>query len=73
MLAFEIQLDGLVATNTTISREIESCVTAKGCKHGAGGLSGMPLTRRSTEIVKYLVINTQGNIPIIASGGIFSR
>jgi dihydroorotate dehydrogenase len=70
-LALEIQLDGLVATNTTIDRE--------GLEHDlrigtleTGGLSGKPLQKRSTEVVKYIYEKTKGEIPIIASGGIFT-
>ena len=71
-LAMEIKLDGLVAANTTISRE--HLVTSKEelNKIGAGGLSGKPLTQRSTEIVRYIHEKTNGRIPIIASGGIFT-
>jgi dihydroorotate dehydrogenase len=70
-LASEIKLDGLVATNTTIDRE--------GLEHNlrigtleTGGLSGKPLQKRSTEIVKYIFEKTNGEIPIIASGGVFT-
>jgi len=70
-LALEIKLDGLVATNTTIDRE--------GLEHNlkmgtleTGGLSGKPLQKRSTEVVKYINEKTKGEIPIIASGGIFT-
>ena len=70
-LALEIKLDGLVATNTTIDRE--------GLEHDlrigtleTGGLSGKPLQKRSTEIVKYIFEKTKGEIPIIASGGVFT-
>jgi dihydroorotate dehydrogenase len=70
-LALEIKLDGLVATNTTIDRE--------GLEHDlrigtleTGGLSGKPLQKRSTDVVKYIYEKTKGEIPIIASGGIFT-
>ncbi|HEY5969030.1 MAG TPA: quinone-dependent dihydroorotate dehydrogenase, partial [Chitinophagaceae bacterium] len=70
-LALEIKLDGLVATNTTIDRE--------GLEHElrigtieTGGLSGKPLQKRSTDVVKYIFEKTKGEIPIIASGGIFT-
>jgi len=70
-LAMEIKLDGLVATNTTIDRD--------GLEHDlrigtleAGGLSGKPLQKRSTEIVRYIFEKTKGEIPIIASGGVFT-
>lgn len=71
-LAFEVQLDGLVATNTTISRE--NLVTNKIELEtiGAGGLSGKPLMERSTAVLQYLTKKLQGKIPVIASGGIFT-
>ena len=70
-LALEIKLDGLVAANTTISRA--GLVTAQEIIEaiGAGGLSGKPLQKRSTEIVQYIVDKTGGTLPVIASGGIF--
>jgi dihydroorotate dehydrogenase len=72
-LAMEIKLDGLVATNTTISRDGLFSVTPEKLEEiGAGGLSGKPLKVRSTAVVKYLHEKTAGQIPIIASGGIFS-
>ena len=70
-LALEIQLDGLVATNTTIDREGLEHNYNIGTKQ-AGGLSGKPLQKRSTEVVKYISEKTKGEIPIIASGGIFT-
>lgn len=70
-LAKEISLDGLVATNTTISREQLQTPNSKLQTIGAGGLSGKPLQKRSTEIVQYIHQKTNGRIPIIASGGIF--
>jgi dihydroorotate dehydrogenase len=70
-LALEIKLDGLVATNTTISREGLSPQSAETSKQ-AGGLSGKPVQQRSTEVLKYLISRTEGRIPVIASGGIFT-
>ncbi len=70
-LALEIKLDGLVATNTTISREGLSSESAEKSKE-TGGLSGKPLQQKSTEIVKYIAEKTKGTIPIMASGGIFT-
>jgi len=65
-------LSGLVATNTTISRA-NLLTPAKTIETiGAGGLSGKPLTSRSTEVVTYLAQQTNHQIPIIASGGIFT-
>lgn len=71
-LAKEINLDGLVATNTTISREKLQTTNHKLETIGAGGLSGKPLQKRSTEVVQYIHQKTNGAIPIIASGGIFT-
>lgn len=72
-LAFEMQLDGLVATNTTISRDNLSPDSQQKVQSiGAGGLSGKPLAKRSTAVVQYLSKQTNGNVPIIASGGIFT-
>lgn len=71
-LAMEINLDGLVATNTTISRDNLNTGNAELTAIGAGGLSGLPVQKRSTEIVQYIHDKTNGQIPIIASGGIFT-
>ncbi len=70
-LALEIKLDGIVATNTTISREALVHHVGVGNQEG-GGLSGAPLKQKSTEIITYIHQRANGQIPIIASGGIFS-
>ncbi len=71
-LALEIQLDGLVVTNTTLSRE--GLVTPHELVEaiGAGGLSGVPLQVRSTEVVQYIRNRSEGRLPVIGSGGIFN-
>lgn len=71
-LAMEIKLDGIVAANTSISREQLKTSNTELELIGTGGLSGLPVKNRSTEIVKYISHKTNGKIPIIASGGIFS-
>ena len=71
-LATEIRLDGLVATNTTISREGLKTPASEVEAIGAGGLSGRPVRERSTEVVKYICTETGGSIPVIAAGGIFT-
>lgn len=71
-LAMEIKLDGLVAANTTISRENLISSPAEIKQAGAGGLSGKPLTNGSTHTTKYFVAKTRGSVPVISSGGIFS-
>ncbi|MFC3747909.1 quinone-dependent dihydroorotate dehydrogenase [Paenibacillus sp. GCM10012306] len=64
----EAGMDGIIATNTTITRE--------GLSHEkageAGGLSGKPLRDRSTEIIRKIYRQTDGKMPIIGSGGIFT-
>ncbi|HJW16716.1 MAG TPA: quinone-dependent dihydroorotate dehydrogenase [Flavisolibacter sp.] len=71
-LANEIKLDGLVATNTTISRDNLSAAVDHIQSIGAGGLSGKPLEQRSTEVLAYITEKTKGAIPVIGSGGIFT-
>ncbi len=71
-LSFEVKLSGLVATNTTISRQQLQTPDSQLQAIGAGGLSGLPVRQRSTEVVQYLSTQTSGQIPIIASGGIFT-
>jgi len=71
-LALEIKLDGLVASNTTIDRN--NLITSQSTINtiGAGGLSGAPVAKRSTEIIRYICQKTNCKLPIIGSGGIFT-
>ncbi len=71
-LAMEIQQDGLVACNTTISRENLQTSAAEITAIGMGGVSGKPVTARATEVVRYICSKTKGQVPVIASGGIFT-
>ena len=71
-LALEIKLDGLVAANTSISRDQLQTSNFKLQTIGAGGLSGKPLRETSTKIVRYIHQRTKGLVPVIASGGIFT-
>lgn len=71
-LAFEVQLDGIVATNTTISREELKAESSKLKAVEAGGLSGKPVFNKSNEVLSYLINNSGNKIPVIASGGIFT-
>ncbi len=66
----ETKIDGLIATNTTISRENLKTDLSKVQAMGAGGLSGKPVTQRSTEVVKYLSDKSNKAFPIIAVGGV---
>ena len=62
-------LDGVIATNTTISREgVEDSPVSQ----EAGGLSGAPVRDKSTEVIKMLAQALQGKLPIIGVGGITS-
>ena len=72
-LTNEVNIDGLVASNTTIDRSLlNSLNQEKAKKIGAGGLSGQPLLEKSNEVLNYLHKGLSGRVPIIASGGIFT-
>lgn len=64
------KIDGVVATNTTISRSGLSTPAETIQAIGLGGLSGKPLTKRSTEVIRYLHQKSGGSFPIIGVGGI---
>ncbi len=64
----ETKIAGVIATNTTLSRE--GLVSEN--KTEMGGLSGKPLTSRSTEVIRFLHQNSKGSFPIIGVGGIHS-
>lgn len=65
-------LDGIIATNTTTSRNNLKTNKSKIEKIGNGGLSGEPLKNKSTEIIRYISKKTKGNLPIIGVGGIMN-
>ena len=71
-LAIEVQLDGLVAANTTVKRGNLNSLKEEIDKAGAGGLSGKPLATESTHITNLIFKKTKGKIPVISSGGIFT-
>ena len=66
----ETNIAGVVATNTTISRD--GLVSAEALKIETGGLSGKPLTQRSTEVIRYLSEKSKKSFVIIGVGGIHS-
>lgn len=66
----ETRLAGIVATNTTISREGLQTPAAEVSAIGAGGLSGLPVRERATAVIRY--IHARTTLPIIAVGGIFT-
>jgi len=64
----ETGIAGIIATNTTISRD--GLQSRAALKHQAGGLSGKPLTKRATEVICYLAQKSGHAFPIIGVGGI---
>lgn len=66
----ETKIAGIIATNTTLSRE--DLISEKSLKEQSGGLSGKPLTQRSTEVIRYLSEKSNKSFPIIGVGGIHS-
>jgi dihydroorotate dehydrogenase len=65
----ETGIAGIIATNTTIIRE---GLKSEKLSNETGGLSGKPLTQRSTEVIRYLYKKSKGAFPIIGVGGIHS-
>lgn len=65
-------LDGIVATNTTIGRDGLQTSSERIQEIGAGGLSGKPLKHRATEVIRFIHTHSNGTIPIIAAGGVFT-
>lgn len=73
-LALEQQVAGLIATNTTIRREGLKTPLAgrEPIATAAGGISGRPVRSRSTDVIRLIWQQSQGQLPIIGVGGIFS-
>ncbi|HMU36901.1 MAG TPA: dihydroorotate dehydrogenase (quinone), partial [Marmoricola sp.] len=65
-----LALDGIIATNTTITREGLSSAPAQVEAAGAGGLSGPPLRRRATEVMRILRDRVGEDLTLIGAGGI---
>jgi len=72
LIVKKLNLDGIVATNTTTSREGLKTDAESVTKIGNGGLSGAPITERSLEMIRYISEQTQGTLPLIGVGGIMS-
>ena len=68
----QTRLSGVVATNTTIDRDLLPTTKEKALRLGDGGLSGAPLTKPSTEIIKQLRTMLGNEAVIIGVGGIMS-
>ena len=71
-IVLETEIDGVIATNTTINRDGLNASEETLTQIGAGGLSGKPLTKQSTEVIRYLHTHSEGKFPIIGVGGIHS-
>jgi dihydroorotate dehydrogenase len=68
-LLLEFEIDGVIATNTTIARDM---ITGHPLADEAGGLSGVPLKDKATFVVRELAAELKGKIPIIAAGGVLN-
>ncbi len=75
-LAMNYNLSGVIATNTTVRRDgLNTDVlkeTGNSIKDEAGGISGLPVKQRSTEVIRFIYQETEGKLPIIGVGGIFN-
>ncbi len=71
-ILLETKTDGVIATNTTISRDKLSTSPEKVSAIGNGGLSGKPLMKRSTEVISFLRSRLGSDFPIIGVGGIMN-
>jgi len=69
----DTKIQGVIATNTTIDRSKLNSPVEKVEEIGAGGVSGKPLTNRSTEVVRYLSTKSNKAFSIIGVGGIHSE
>ena len=66
-IALRLNLAGIIATNTTVSREnLQTNIDE------SGGLSGKPLQKKSNEVIKQIYKNSKGKLPVIGVGGIFT-
>jgi len=65
----EFEIDGVIATNTTIARDM---IADHPLANEAGGLSGAPVKEKSTLVVRGLAAELNGKIPVIAAGGILT-
>lgn len=69
----DVKIAGVIATNTTIDRSKLTVSKDELETLGAGGISGKPLTKRSTEVIHYLSTKSNKSFPIIGVGGIHSE
>jgi len=71
-VCLRLKIAGIIATNTTISREHLQTSNSDIKKIGSGGLSGKPLQNRSNQVIKKIYKFSKGKLPIVGVGGIFT-
>ncbi|QTD38207.1 quinone-dependent dihydroorotate dehydrogenase [Polaribacter batillariae] len=71
-LVAETKIDGVIASNTSTSRENLKASKARLAEIGNGGVSGQPIKNKSTKVIKYLADKSNKSFPIIGVGGIHS-
>jgi dihydroorotate dehydrogenase len=71
-VATRLEVAGIIATNTTLSRDGLQTTNDRVKAFGEGGLSGAPLRRRSNEVISSIYRATGGKLPIIGVGGVFT-
>jgi len=71
-LLLSLKIDGIICTNTTVSRDKINLPEHNISKIGPGGLSGKPLLNRSNQIIKLVRDNAPENFVIVGVGGIIS-
>jgi dihydroorotate dehydrogenase len=68
----ENEISGVIATNTTLSRDNLTLEDNAFCVERPGGISGVPLKQKSLQVIRYLYSKLQGKVPIIGVGGVFN-
>lgn len=71
-IVLETKIDGIIASNTSVSRKGLKTTDEELKKIGNGGLSGLPIREKSTEVIRYLAEKSNKAFPIIGVGGIHS-
>jgi dihydroorotate dehydrogenase len=71
-LVTETKIDGIIASNTSTTRDNLKASTARLQEIGNGGVSGQPIKNQSTKVIQYLANNSSKSFPIIGVGGIHS-
>jgi len=71
-VAARAEVAGIIATNTTLSRDGLRTSAGRVQAHGAGGLSGAPLRNRSSDVISFIYRATGGKLPIVGVGGVFT-